>query len=143
MLLGEYEHAIDEKGRFTVPAKFRNRLASGMVVTKGIDRCLWLYPIDGWEILSGKTSALPITNPRAREFRRQVLGGASHSVPDKQGRIILSPRLRKYANIDKQAVIIGLDDHCEIWDPEEWREREEESDSNPEGRAELFAELDI
>jgi MraZ protein len=119
MLLGEYEHAIDDKGRFTVPAKFRNRLASGMVVTKGI------------------------TNPKAREFRRQVLGGASHSVPDKQGRIILLPRLREYANIDKHAVIIGLDDHCEIWNPETWRELQEQSDSNPDERAEQFAELGI
>jgi MraZ protein len=143
MLLGEYEHAIDDKGRFTVPAKFRNRLASGMVVTKGIDRCLWLYPIDGWEGLSSKARALPITNPKAREFRRQVLGGASHSVPDKQGRIILLPRLREYANIDKHAVIIGLDDHCEIWNPETWRELQEQSDSNPDERAEQFAELGI
>jgi MraZ protein len=143
MLLGEYERAIDDKGRFTVPAKFRNRLASGMVVTKGIDPCLWLYPTDGWEDLSSKARALPITDPKAREFRRQVLGGASHSVPDKQGRIILLPRLRNYANIDKNAVIIGLDDHCEIWNPEDWRERREQSDSNPEERAAQFAELGI
>ncbi|NIV31575.1 MAG: hypothetical protein GWN58_19435, partial [Anaerolineae bacterium] len=111
--------------------------------TKGIDRCLWLYPIDGWEGLSSQARALPITNPKAREFRRQVLGGASHSVPDKQGRIILLPRLREYANIDKHAVIIGLDDHCEIWNPETWRELQKQSDSNPEERAEQFAELGI
>jgi MraZ protein len=143
MLLGEYDHAIDEKGRFTVPAKFRNRLASGMVITKGIDRCLWLYPLDGWEELSSKIRALPITNTKARDFRRQVLGGASFSEPDKQGRIILPPRLREYANIDNQAVIIGLDDHCEIWNPETWREKEAQSDRNPEERAEQFAELGI
>ena len=143
MLLGEYEHAIDDKGRFTIPAKFRDQLATGTVVTKGIDPCLWLYPIDGFEGLSSQTRALPITDPKAREFRRQVLGGASHSVPDKQGRIILLPRLREYANIDKNAVIIGLDDHCEIWNPESWRERQEQSDSNPEERAALFAGLNI
>ena len=143
MLLGEYEHAIDDKGRFTIPAKFREWLDSGTVITKGIDPCLWLYPIDGWEGFSSKARALPITDPKAREFRRQVLGGASHSVPDKQGRIILLPRLRIYANIDKQAVIIGLDDHCEIWNPESWRERQEQSDSNPEERAAKFAELGI
>ena len=143
MLLGEYEHAIDDKGRFTIPAKFRDRLEPGMVVTKGIDPCLWLYPIDGWDVLSSKARALPVTDPKAREFRRQILGPASHSVPDKQGRIILLPRLRNYANIDRQAVIIGLDDHCEIWNPESWRERQERSDSDPEGRAAQFAELQI
>jgi MraZ protein len=143
MLLGEYEHAIDDKGRVTVPAKFRNRLASGMVITKGIDPCLWLYPTDGWASLAQLASALPLTDPKAREFRRQVFGGASHSEPDKQGRIILHPRLREYANIDKQAVIIGLNDHCEIWNPESWRRRQEQSDSNPEERAAQFASLGI
>jgi MraZ protein len=143
MLLGEYGHAIDDKGRITVPAKFRNRLASGMVITKGIDPCLWLYPIDGWQKLSDQASALPLTDPKAREFRRQVFGGASDSVPDKQGRIILQPQQREYANIDKQAVIIGLNDHCEIWNPESWRERQQQSDSNPQERAEQFAGLGI
>ena len=143
MIFGQYERAIDDKGRFTLPAKFRDRLDSGVVVTKGIDPCLWLYPIDGWEILSSKARALPVTDPKAREFRRQILGPASPSVPDKQGRIILLPHLCNYASIDRHAVIIGLDDHCEIWDPETWRERQEKSDSDPEGRAAQFAELGI
>jgi MraZ protein len=143
LLLGEYEHTIDDKGRITVPAKYRGRLAAGLVVTKGIDRCLWLFPMDVWEELSEKIRNLPLTNPRAREFRRQVFGNASDAVPDKQGRIILPPTLRSYGDIDSQAAIIGLHDHCEIWSPERWRIRQEQSDNEPEARAEHFASLGI
>ena len=143
MLLGEFDHAIDDKGRITVPAKFRGRLAAGLVVTKGIDPCLWLYPADIWAELSKEINTLPLTDPKAREFKRQVFGGASGSVPDKQGRIILSPKLREYANIDSNAVIIGMYDYCEIWNPEDWREHQQESLLDPEARAERFAGLDI
>lgn len=143
MLLGEFEHSIDDKGRLTVPAKFRGRLAVGLVITKAIDPCLWLYPVDTWDELSAKIQGLPLTDPKAREFRRQVFGGAANSVPDRQGRVILPPYLREYAAIDKQAIIIGLHDHCEIWNPERWRDRQQKSDENPEGRAEQFASLGI
>jgi len=143
MLLGEFEHTIDDKGRITVPAKFRGRLAAGLVVTKGIDACLWLYPTDVWAELAEEIKDLPLTNPKAREFRRQVFGSAYDSVPDRQGRVIVPPTLREYANIDKQAVVIGLYDHCEIWKPEQWRERQQRSDDNPDGRAEQFASLGI
>lgn len=143
MLLGEFEHTIDEKGRITVPAKFRGRLAAGLVTTKGIDPCLWLYPMDVWTDLAERIDNLPLTDPKAREFRRQVFGGASDSVPDKQGRVNLPPYLREYANIDKLAVIIGLNDHCEIWNPTRWKERQQRSDDNPQGRAEQFANLGI
>jgi MraZ protein len=143
MLLGEFEHSIDEKGRMAVPAKFRGRLASGLVVTKGIDPCLWLYPADVYADLAERVNKLSVTDPQARDFRRQVFGGAADSVPDKQGRFILPPALRMYANIDKQAVIIGLYDHCEVWNPERWRKRQEKSDNNPEERARQFADLGI
>lgn len=143
MLLGEFVHTIDDKGRITVPAKFRKRLDNGLVATKGIDPCLWLYPVDAWADLSLEISDLPLTDTKSREFKRQVFGGASNLVPDKQGRIILPPYLREFANIDKQAVIIGLYDHCEVWNPERWQERQQRSDSNPEERAEQFASLGI
>jgi MraZ protein len=143
MFLGEFEHTIDDKGRMTIPAKFRGRLASGAVVTKGIDSCLWLYPIDGWNDLATRISDLPQTDPKAREFRRQVFGGASDSVPDRQGRVNLPPYLRQYANIDKQAVIVGLFDHCEVWNPDDWRQRQQTSHNDPEGRAAQFESLGI
>jgi MraZ protein len=143
MFLGEFEHTIDDKGRITIPAKFRGRLAAGVVVTMGIDPCLWLYPADVWAELAQQISTLPLTDSKAREFRRQVFGGASDSVPDKQGRVNLPSYLREYGNIDKQAVIVGLYDHCEIWNPDRWRERQERSHNDPEGRAEQFASLGI
>jgi MraZ protein len=143
MLLGEFEHTIDDKGRITIPAKFRPELESGLVITKGIDPCLWVYPDEVWSDLKGRIKALPLTLPTAREFRRQVFGAANDSVPDKQGRVILPTYLREYANIDRQAIIIGLDDHCEIWNPESWRARQDRSDRNPELRAEQFASLGI
>jgi MraZ protein len=143
MFLGEFEHTIDDKGRITIPAKFRGRMADGLVITKGIDDCLWLYPLDAWKKLAKKISTLSLTDPRAREFRRQVFGGASDAVPDKQGRVNLPPYLRSYANIDKQAVFTGLYDHCEIWNPESWHERQERSHDDPEGRAAQFASLVI
>lgn len=143
MLLGDYEHTIDDKGRLTVPARFRGSLAAGLVVTKAIDPCLWLYPIEAWTELAEEIKKLPLTAPHAREFRRQVFGAAFDCVPDKQGRVILPPSLREYAGIDKQAVVIGLYDHCEIWNPERWRERQEYSDNDPEGRAQQFASLGI
>lgn len=143
MFLGEFEHTIDDKGRITIPAKFRGRLASGAVVTKGIDPCLWLYPVDGWHDLATQISDLPQTDSKAREFRRQVFGGASDSVPDRQGRVNLPPYLRQYANIDKQAVIVGLFDHCEVWNPDDWRQRQQHSHDDPEGRAAQFESLGI
>jgi MraZ protein len=143
MLYGEYDHAIDDKGRITVPAKFRARLDTGLVVTKGIDPCLWLYPADVWVELAQEINTLPLTDPKAREFKRQAFGGASHSVPDRQGRVILPPYLREYADLDNQAVIIGLFDHCEIWNPTRWRDRQHHSDNNPEERAAQFASLGI
>jgi MraZ protein len=143
MFLGEFEHTVDDKGRLTIPARFRRRLAAGLVVTKGIDPCLWLYPADGWSELAERISALPRTDPKAREFRRQVFGGASDVEPDKQGRVNLPPYLRQYAHIDNQAVVVGLHDYCEIWNPEQWRERQQRSYEDPETRAEQFANLGI
>ena len=143
MLLGEFEHTIDDKGRITVPAKYRGRLAGGLVVTKGIDPSLWLFPADTWEELAGKIQALPLTDPKAREFRRQVFASEADSVPDKQGRVILPQYLREYAHLDNQAVVIGLYNHCEIWNPEHWRERQQHSDNDPDARAEQFASLGI
>ena len=143
MFLGRFEHTIDDKGRITIPSKFRAELAEGLVVTQGIDDCLWLYPRDAWKALSEKIGALPLTDPKAREFRRQVFGGASDAVPDKQGRVNLPPYLRSYANIDNQAVITGLFDHCEIWNPESWQERQDVSHKDPEGRAAQFESLGI
>ena len=124
MFLGRYEHSIDAKGRLTVPAKFRGDLASGTVVTKGIDRCLFLFPTAEFETLAARIRELPITQEEAREFRRQMFADAGADIPDKQGRIIVPPYLREYAGIDNQVIVIGLDTYIEIWPAEAWKNRD-------------------
>ena len=89
MFLGEFEHTIDGKGRLTIPAKFRDELASGVVVTRGLDGCLWAYSRSEWEKLSEKISQLPTTNPAARNFARFMFSSAFDSIPDRQGRVLV------------------------------------------------------
>lgn len=122
MFLGEYVHTIDEKGRLAVPARFRADLAAGLVVTRGIDRCLAIYPLEEWKRLAEQVSALPMTDRRARAFRRLVFANASDVIPDKQGRVLIPPRLREYAGINGEVVVTGLDTYIEVWSPEAWNE---------------------
>jgi MraZ protein len=143
MFLGTFEHSIDDKNRITVPSRFRERLRDGLVVTIGLDGCLWLFPSDTFETLSAKLSQLPITQGPVREFRRELYANASDDEPDKQGRVNLPDYLLQYANIDNQAVIVGQNDYCEIWNPKAWKERQEQSRSDPQGRANMFATLGI
>jgi len=143
MFYGEFDHNIDDKGRITIPAKFRAHLAEGVVVTKGLDRCLLLYPRASWEAIVGKLSQQSMTKTNVRELRRQLLAGASDDVPDKQGRVNIPGKLLEYARIDRQAIVIGQFDYCEIWNPAEWEQRREQNDSDPEARAAMFESLEL
>ena len=120
MFLGEFRHTIDEKGRLTIPAKFRGQLAAGMVVTRGFDRNLMAYDLQGWEELAERVKSLPISDPSAREFRRRVFSGAIDLIPDRQGRVLLPPYLREFAGIDAEVVIAGMYNHLEIWNADDW-----------------------
>ena len=122
MFLGEFVHTIDEKGRLTIPARFRDDLEGGLVVTCGIDRCLAVYPMKAWKRLAKKVSALPMTDRRARAFRRLVFANASDFIPDKQGRVLIPPRLREYAGLDGEVVVTGLDTYIELWNSDSWGE---------------------
>lgn len=122
MFLGEFAHQIDGKGRLTIPAKFRGELAGGLVVTRGIDRCLVVYPLDRWRALSEKISALPLTNESARSLSRLFFAGASDCLPDKLGRVLIPGYLRQYAQLDEDVVVIGLNTYLEIWGPQNWAE---------------------
>lgn len=121
MLLGEYQHTIDDKGRMAIPAKFRKSLAGGVVVTKGSDGCLYLYPVEEWTKLADKLAHLSITQADARAFSRLMLGGASHAEIDSQGRVLIPDYLRTYAGIGGSAVIVGLYNRAEIWEEEKWQ----------------------
>ncbi|GAA5526539.1 division/cell wall cluster transcriptional repressor MraZ [Herpetosiphon gulosus] len=121
MFLGEYEHTVDDKGRLAIPAKFRAGLAEGLVLTRGFDQNLLLYPMPVWRELAARINALPITQPSARNLRRLMFAGASDLGLDKQGRIVLPPNLRQYATITNQAVVTGMDSFIEIWSAERWQ----------------------
>jgi MraZ protein len=120
MFLGEFSHTIDDKGRLTIPAKFRDELESGVVITRGLDGCLWAYGRSEWETLAEKIAKLPTTNTAARNFSRFVFSSAFDSIPDRQGRILLPQNLRDYAGIQNETIIIGVKSKLEIWNPAKW-----------------------
>lgn len=120
MFLGRYAHSIDAKGRLAIPARFRDELADGLVLTRGIDRCLALYPMAAWRPLAEQVSALPISDPDARTFRRMVFAEAIDLELDGQGRILVPPELRRYAELDREAYVVGVNTSIEIWSPVRW-----------------------
>jgi MraZ protein len=143
MFLGEFSHTLDDKGRLTIPAKFRDELAGGLVITRGIDHCLAVYPRQVWEHLAARITQLPISQRNARNFGRLMFSGAADFVPDRQGRVLIPQPLRDYAGLDGDAIIIGLYDRLEIWNPENWTILRTEVEENPESIAEQLQELGI
>ena len=122
MLMGEYNHTIDAKGRLIVPAKFREILGDEFVVTKGLDNCLFVYPNDEWQKFEEKLQTLPLTNKNARQFTRFFLAGAASVEVDKQGRILLPSVLRECAGMAKDVVLVGVASRIEIWSRDRWNE---------------------
>lgn len=120
MFLGRYAHNLDAKGRLAIPARYREALAEGVVLTRGIDRCLALYPLAAWRPLAEKVAALPLTDADARNFRRLVFAEAADLTLDGQGRILIPPDLRRYAEIEREAFVVGVDTAIEIWSPPRW-----------------------
>jgi MraZ protein len=143
MFLGEYAHTIDDKGRLTIPAKFRDELEGGVVITRGLDKCLWAYGRSEWEVLAEKISKLPTTNEAARDFARFMFSGAFDSLPDRQGRILIPQNLRSYANIDSETVIIGVMNRLEIWLPNRWSEVVSRVEQDPKAIAAQLQDLGI
>ncbi len=115
MLIGEYHHNIDEKGRLIIPSKFREEIGNSFVVTKGLDGCLFVYSLVEWEKIVSKLKKLPFTKKDARTFTRFFLASATATEFDKQGRINLVNSLIEYANLKKECVVIGVNDRLEIW----------------------------
>jgi MraZ protein len=120
MFLGEFTHTIDDKGRLTIPAKFRGELAAGLVVTRGFDLNLMVFTMSGWEELAARIAERPLTDAGMRAFRRRVFSGAIDLEPDRQGRILLPDYLRDFAGISNEVVIAGMYDHVELWSSESW-----------------------
>ncbi|AZV55992.1 division/cell wall cluster transcriptional repressor MraZ [Clostridium sp. AWRP] len=122
MFLGEYEHSLDSKNRIIIPSKFREELGSKFILTKGLDSCLYAFPLCEWHLLEEKLKKLPLTNKNARVFVRFFFSGANEMEPDKQGRILIPQTLLEYAAINKEIVSIGVSSRIEIWSKENWIE---------------------
>ena len=118
--LGTYTPRLDDKGRLILPAKFRPSLASGLVMTKGQERCLFVMPVDEFRRMHDGLRQAPVTHKQARDYLRVFLSGASDELPDRQGRISIPPMLRRYAGLDRDVAVIGAGSRVEIWDLAAW-----------------------
>lgn len=143
MLLGEYEHTIDTKGRIAMPAKLREGLGAKFIITKGLDGCLFVYALDEWQRVEQKLASLPMSRKTARDFTRFLFGGACEGECDKQGRVLLPANLRRYAALEREAVIVGVGSRAEIWDAAKWQQYNEESAEDVGELAEQLADLGI
>lgn len=143
MFIGEFQHNLDNKGRIAVPAKFRNKLTAGAIVTRGLDHCLFVFSNKDWEVLAQKLIALPLAQANSRAFARLMLAGAVDSELDKQGRILIPDYLREYAGLKKQTTVAGLYNRIEIWDSETWKQYKAKTESASDEIAEKLSELGI
>ncbi|WP_188205717.1 division/cell wall cluster transcriptional repressor MraZ [Alkalibacillus aidingensis] len=143
MFMGEYQHNIDTKGRLIVPAKFRDGLGQSFVITRGLDKCLFAYPMEEWKILEEKLKKLPLTKKDARAFTRFFFSGAVECEIDKQGRINVPSPLRTYADLEKECVVIGVSNRVELWAKDQWEEYVEESEDSFAEIAENMMDFDI
>lgn len=142
MFLGEFTHAIDDKGRLTIPAKYRHQLEAGAVVTRGYDQCLFIYTAEAFKRITDKAGALTPTDPANRALARFIFSGASEAEPDKQGRILLPEFLRDYAGLTGECVIAGMGQYIEVWSKAGWL-TQLQTVNDSAANAERFATLDM
>lgn len=143
MFIGEYFHTIDAKRRLAIPAKFRKDLSGRPVLTRGLDNCLYLYPMKEWEKLAEKLSRLPISRSDSRAFSRLMLAGAMDVSLDGLGRILIPDYLKDYAGLGKKIVITGLYNRIEVWDENKWEAYKAQTSSQVENISEKMNELGI
>lgn len=135
MFIGEFQHTLDDKGRIILPARFRERLGSSLVLAPGQDRCLAVYPVTVFARKVEQMRRLPSEDTKVRAYKRTLLAWAEEATPDGQGRVTVPARLREYAGLDREVTIVGADEHLEVWDRERWEAYRVEA-------AEAFAALD-
>ena len=144
MFLGEFSHTLDDKGRLTIPSKYREQLAAGLVVTRNpVERCLLVMPLEKWEEVAAKVNALPLADPGSATFRRAVFSAAENLSPDKQGRILLSPVYVNTRGIEGEVIIAGVHSFIELWQPQRWTEKVLAPLEAGSVDAQLFTALDI
>ena len=122
MFLGTHTPRLDDKGRMILPAKFREKFAAGLVMTRGQERCLYVFPMNEFERIAAAMNTTPVTLRAVRDYQRVLLSGASDEIPDKQGRVTIPPLLREYAGLSKECTVIGAGNRVEIWDTQAWND---------------------
>jgi MraZ protein len=142
MFLNQYQHSFDDKGRLTIPSKFRDLPEDGAVIVQGLDRNLMVLPPAVFQVLYDRLMAMNLTDPTARLLRRIILGNALQVVPDGAGRVLLSTNLREYANLKEGVVFVGQGDYFEIWSPDLWQEQQAQV-NDAALNAQRFAALDL
>lgn len=143
MFMGEYQHSLDEKSRLIIPARFREDLGERFVLTRGLDRSLFLYPLAEWKAIEEKMKTLSTTQADARAFVRLFFSGAVECEPDKQGRISVPPHLREHAGIQRDLYILGVSTRIEIWAREVWEEYAKKAEESYESLAEKIIGIGI
>lgn len=142
MFLGTYTPKLDDKGRLTLPAKFRDELRGGLMITKGQDHCLYVFTKDAFAEMAAKVSSAPLTSQAARVFQRNLFSGTDDQNPDGQGRIAINAELRRYAGLTKDCVVIGAFTRAEIWDAQAWQTyQEQHEDEYAKAQEEVLAGL--
>jgi MraZ protein len=143
MFIGEYQHNIDPKKRLALPSKFRKELGGKVVVTRGLDKCLFVYPSKTWKELAEKLGTLPMGESATRSFVRLMLAGAVDSDVDSQGRILLPEYLKEYAGLGRLVTVAGLFNRLEIWDEKKWKSYKTNAEKNTDEIAEQLGKLGI
>lgn len=143
MLIGEYDHSLDAKGRLIMPAKLREDMGEKFIITTGLDGCLFGFSMSEWEKFEDKLKTLPITNKNARNFVRFFLSGATECELDKQGRFLIAAKLRETATLEKDVTIIGAGTRIEIWNKAKWEEHNSEENLSIEEIEQNMQELGI
>lgn len=143
MFMGEYLHALDAKGRMIMPSRFREELGERFIVTRGLDHCLFVYPMGEWKTLEEKVKALPTAQADVRAFVRLLFSGAVEAEIDSQGRVMLPQNLREHAEIDRELYVIGISTRVEIWSKERWESYSTKAEESYEEIAEKIVSLGI
>ncbi|MFB6212820.1 MAG: division/cell wall cluster transcriptional repressor MraZ [Candidatus Magasanikbacteria bacterium] len=143
MLLGEYTHSLDSKGRVAIPSKFRSELGDGAIITRGLDNCLFVFGMNEWKELADELIDLPLSQKNSRAFARLMLAGATDVRLDSQGRVLIPEYLREYADLDDKVVVAGLYNRMEIWDTDKWAEYKEDTEEASEEIAEKLSDIGI
>ncbi len=141
MFIGWHQHTIDDKGRLTLPAKWRSDLAGGVVVTRGLDSCLFIFPKDKFQAMAREIDQQGITLADARAWARYILGNAADIEPDKAGRVLIPQNLRDFAGLDGEVTVLGVVSRIEVWDPQRYKQANDHLEADAAAVAERMGQM--